>query len=614
MRRAAWALAGLMAMGPAASAQQDDLIGTYCVTCHKEKGSPAGGLRLSAFDPARPEENAEIAEKIVTKLRAGAMPPPAARRPEAAAVRTLITQLESRLDAGALRGPRPGWRPFQRLNRAEYGRAVSDLLGLDVDVASYLPPDTISAGFDNIADVQAFSPTLITGYLRAASQISRRALADPASRRRVFTCRGRTTAQEDACAGTIVTALATSAYRGAATGDDVADALRFYRDGRTAGFENGVRLALQSILASPRFLFRLEPAPPGAAAMAHAVAPQALAVRLASFLWASGPDATLLEAARSGALATDRGLEAQVRRMLADPRSGALANRFATQWLRLQDLDRFVPDRRVYPAFDRRLTESMRGETTRFVDSIVREDRSVLDLLTADYTFVDERLAAHYGLAGVKGSAFRRVRVPDERRGLLGQAAILASTSVADRSSPVLRGKWVLDVLLGTPPPPPPPNVPALDDSVKATRGEVHLSTRQRIEEHRRNPSCNACHRFIDPLGLTLENFDATGAWRTLDNGVAVDAVGDLYDGTRMDGPAGLRKALLAHQDLVLRSFTLNLMTYATGRRLDYRDMPAVRAIVTAAGASQNRWSAFVLGVVRSDAFRMSQPPGETQS
>jgi hypothetical protein len=302
------------------------------------------------------------------------------------------------------------------------------------------------------------------------------------------------------------------------------------------------------------------------------------------------------------------GLQRQVRRLLTDPRSEALSTRFARQWLRLQDLDKMQPDYALYPQYDQTLERAMQRETELFFDSIVRDDRNVLDLLTADYTFVNDRLASHYAIANVNGSAFRRVQVPDYRRGLLGQGSILTLTSVADRTSPVLRGKWVMEVLLGTPPPPPPPGVPTLDESTKpATAGKL-LSTRERMDAHRSNPACNSCHRVIDPLGLALENFDATGAWRIKDNEVPVDTVGDLYDGTKINGPAGLRQALLRHSDMVLRSFTQNLMTYALGRRLEYSDMPTVRAIVNAAATNDNRFSAFVLGIVGSAAFQSSNP------
>jgi hypothetical protein len=385
--------------------------------------------------------------------------------------------------------------------------------------------------------------------------------------------------------------------------------MNFYAQGRKKGdFENGVRMALQSILMSPRFLFRLESAPSKTASQAYALADKDLATRLSFFLWDTLPDAELMKAASQGLLRTPEGLEKQVRRMLAGGRSESLSSRFAAQWLRLQDLDLIHPDYLLYPQYDDTLAQSMRRETELFFDSIVHDDRSVLDLLTADYSFVNERLATHYGIPNVTGSAFRRVVLPEYRRGLLGQGSILTLTSVADRTSPVLRGKWVMEVLLGTPPPPPPPNVPALDDSTKPVSGGKRLSTRERMEEHRKDPTCNSCHRVIDPLGLALDNFDVTGAWRIKDNEVAVDAVGDLYDGTKMNGPAGLRQALLKHSDMVLRSFTENLLTYALGRRIEYSDMPTVRAIVRDAAKNNNRMSSFILGVVNSPAFRMVRP------
>jgi hypothetical protein len=295
--------------------------------------------------------------------------------------------------------------------------------------------------------------------------------------------------------------------------------------------------------------------------------------------------------------------------MLQDARSEALSTRFAAQWLRLQDLDKIRPDALLYPRYDATLADGFRRETELFFDSIVREDRSVFELLTADYTFVNERVARHYGIPNVTGSRFRRVDLSaTPRRGLLGQGSILALTSVADRTSPVLRGKWVMEVLLGTPPPPPPPDVPDLDASTKpVAEGGRTLSVRQRMEEHRSNPACRSCHRVMDPLGLALENFDVDGSWRIRDNGVDVDPVGTLYDGTTLRGPADLREALLNRPDALLRNFTEYLMTYALGRRVEPSDMPQLRAIVRDAGRSGYRFSAFALGVVQSPAFQRSR-------
>jgi hypothetical protein len=767
--------------GPASMAvdAQNKLVAQNCAGCHSEK-MKAGQLVLAGFDAATVGDRPDVAEKMIRKLRTGMMPPPGARRPDAATTKAFLDALETKMDAAAARNPNPGWRPFQRLNRAEYRHAVKDLLGIDVDVNAFLPPDTISRGFDNVADVQAFSPTLMESYLRAASSISRLAVGDrsasntsatykigrtgsqmrhvdgapmgtrggvsvvhtfPAdgeysvkvslhneplggiygrttmatmdikeqievsvngeraalldlnvrmsetdpknsleiktppihiaagpqrisaafiqrfdgpvddllvplentladvnisfgvtalphmrdmtilgpssvtgvsdtiSRRMVFACRPTSAKEEETCAADIVKGLTARAFRGAATPDDVQDAMTFYEKGRKNGdFESGIRMALQSVLMSPRFLFRLEQAPVAVkASSAYRLSDQDLASRLSFFLWGTAPDADLLKAANLGALRTTPGLEKQVRRMLSDRRSEALATRFAAQWLRLQDLEKIHPDYLLFPQYDDTLAQAMLHETELFFDSIVREDRPVLDLLTADYSFVNERLAKHYNIANVTGSEFKRVQLPEYRRGLFGQGSILTLTSVADRTSPVQRGKWVMEVLLGSPPPPPPPNVPALDDT-KAAIGGKNLTTRERMEEHRKNPACTSCHKVIDPLGLALENFDATGAWRIKDNEVAIDSVGDLYDGTKMEGPAGLRQAILKHSDVFLLSFTENLMTYALGRRVEYADMPAVRAIIRDASTSDNRMSSFILGIVNSGAFRMAKP------
>ncbi len=293
--------------------------------------------------------------------------------------------------------------------------------------------------------------------------------------------------------------------------------------------------------------------------------------------------------------------------MLADPRADALGPRFAAQWLRLQDLEKVHPDVRKQPDFDHQLKASMLRETELFFNSLVREDRSVLDLFAADYTFVNERLARHYGIPGVTGNAFRRVRYPDEsRRGVLGHGSVLTLTSHAGRTSPVLRGKWVMEVLLGTPPPPPPPGIPDLEETEDSRNGRM-LTTRQRMEQHRANPVCRSCHQFMDPMGLALDNFDITGKWRIKENGMPLDTRGELYDGTPLGTPDDLRRALLDRPEALLRNFTTNLLAYALGRRVEYYDMPRVRAIVRDAAAQGNRTSAFILGVVRSDAFRMSR-------
>jgi hypothetical protein len=362
------------------------------------------------------------------------------------------------------------------------------------------------------------------------------------------------------------------------------------------------------MLASPRFVFRFEESPPDiTAGEAYSVDAFALASRLSYFLWAAPPDAELRRMASSGSLLDDRVLEAQVLRMLADPKVEALGPRFAGQWLRLQDLDKVHPDVRLQPDFHQQLAEAMRRETEFFFINLVKEDRSVFDLYDADYTFVNERLARHYGMPGISGERFQRVTYPDDtRRGVLGHASILTMTSHAARTSPVLRGKWVMEVLLGTPPPPPPPGIPPLDEVEESADGRM-LTTRERMEGHRASTTCNSCHRFMDPIGLSLDAFGVTGKWRTRDNGNPLDTRGELYDGTPVTGPADLRRAMMNRPIPLIRTFTENLLAYALGRRVEYFDQPTVRRIVRAAEADGYRVSAFILGIVQSDAFRMQR-------
>jgi len=466
--------------------------------------------------------------------------------------------------------------------------------------------DTIygtDVGITSLPHLRDFS---ITGPLKVSG------ISETPSRKKILTCHPSTPAQEGTCAFRIVKRLASQAYRLPESSVDVEALMKFYTLGRKEGdFEDGIRRAVQAVLASPRFLFRLEEAP----ATAHAgenyrISDLELASRLSYFLWSSGPDAELLKLATAHQLRTPAVLEKQVRRMLADPRSESLSTRFAAQWLRLQDIAQIQPDAVRFPSYNYQLALALKRETELFFDSIVREDRNVLDLLTADYTFVNERVARHYGIPNITGDEFRRVSLGPGfayRRGLLGQGSIHVLTSVPDRTSPVLRGKWIMEVFLGTPPPPPPPNVPTLDETKAVTASGAPLSTRQRMEEHRKNPACASCHRVIDPLGLTLENFDVIGKWRIKDNDVAVDANGELYDGTKMSGPDGLRQALLAHSVSLLRNFSENLMKYAVGRRIEYFDQPAIRGIVRTAAGNDNRFSSFVLGVATSAAFQMSR-------
>jgi cytochrome c553 len=789
-------------LGPSTVDAAQGVVRSTCAGCHNDR-TRSGNISLEAFDVASAGQHTDLTEKMIRKLRAGQMPPPGSRRPDESALAGLADVLEAQVDARAT-DPTPGRRSFQRLNRTEYARSIHDLLALDINAGDYLPLDAKSANFDNIADAQLLSPTLMQAYLTAAAEISRLAVGDPAatareatypvsrwtsqrehvegapygtrggvsvvhtfpadgdyrfrvsfyhettgalygngraalhtagapeqieisidgdraalldidrwmstsdpdgvnlrtepiaitagphrvsaafirrfegpaqdlisplewslastsiadaygfttlphlrdlaitgpflvsgvsetpSRRTIFTCHPGTALaspnrgsrdsglaspqrgtrdggpQQMVCAREIVSRLASHAFRRQATERDVTALMGLYTKGASEGFEVGIRTALEGILASPRFVFRFEEPPAGArAGQVYALNDLDLASRLSFFLWATGPDEELLRLAEAGRLSTPAALEQQTRRMLADRRSDVLASRFAAQWLRLQDLDKINPDVRVYPDFDEQLKTSMLRETELFFQQIVREDRPVLDLFSADYTFADERLARHYGIPNVVGNEFRKVQYPDgRRRGLLGHGSILTLTSHADRTSPVLRGKWVMEVLLGTPPPPPPPNVPDLEATAEAEDGRLR-TVRERMEQHRANPACASCHRMIDPIGLALENFDVTGAWRIKDNGTPVDAASTLYDGTPLDGPADLRQALLKRSRVLVQTFAENLMTFALGRRLGHEDMPAVRGIVRQAEAEHHQLSAFVLAIVKSPAFRM---------
>ena len=760
------------AMKPAAShTDYNALVKRYCVTCHNDRNKDrAGSLTLASFDFAKAGEQADITERMIRKMQASMMPPPGAARPDPATYQQFMVALENAVDAHAKANPNPGGRPFQRLNRPEYARAIKELLAIDVDSSEWLPNDTMSANFDNIADEQSLSPTLLEAYLNAAADISRLAVGDknapsidhtytnstyasqhpwdrvegapygtrggmvvqhvfPAdgeyqfemtfnagentrfeqidvsvdgqrvalveyellnvagadgrgqtphrtepifikagqhkvaaafvrkidgpyedlikphewsyagggsggsgittlphmadlvirgplkttgisntpSRQKIFSCRPTSEADEPICARQIIRRLGAEAYRRPLTAAELDRLMPFYDQGAAkGGFEQGVRGALETILASPHFIFRLEKAPTDArSGGTYRVADIDLASRLSFFLWGLPPDKELIAAAQKRELSTAAGLEKHARRMLADPRAEALASRFAAQWLRLQDVEKVRPDPNFYPNFDENLAEAMRTETKMFFESLVREDRSLLELLTADYTFANERLARHYGFRGVVGREFRRVTYPDAtRRGILGQGSMLVQTSLANRTSPVLRGKWVMEVLMGTPPPPPPPNVPDLEASGEAKEGRL-LTTRERMEIHRANATCNSCHRFMDPIGLALDNFDVTAKWRVRERGMALDTSGDFYDGSKVTSLSELVTALTKRPQPLVRNFAENLMAYGLGRRVEYFDQPAIRAIARQAEASNYKISSFIVGVVKSDAFRM---------
>lgn len=449
----------------------------------------------------------------------------------------------------------------------------------------------------HLADLMITGPVVVTG------------VSETPSRAKVFTCHPDRGDEADGCAESIVRRLATAAYRRPATESDLAGPMDFYEEAAaTDGFEVGVRTALQAILANPAFIFRLEAEPADAEpGEPYRLRDVDLASRLSFFLWATTPDEELLRATDTGELSTEDGLARQVRRMLADPRSEALSTRFASQWLRLQDAKKNQPELYLYPDFTGQLGDDMVRETQLFFEELIRNDGSLLEILTADYTFANERLARHYGIDGIAGDDFRRVEYPDDRRrGLLGQGSVLLLTSMSDRTSPVLRGKWVMEVLMGTPPPPPPPNVPAFEETSTAEAGR-RLTTRERMEIHRANPTCNSCHRFMDPIGLSLDNFDVVGKWRIREQGLPLDTRGTFYDGTDVSAPADLTQVLLERPIPIVRNFTANLLAYGIGRRVEYYDQPAVREISRAAADNDYRMSSFILGVVMSDAFQMTR-------
>ncbi len=770
--------------------QQRTLVANYCSGCHNDNDR-FGEMTLTSLDLEHPEQNAPLAEKVIRKLKTGLMPPAGEIRPGTADIEALAASLATTVDAAASVRPNPGTRPFQRLTRDEYANSIRALLGIDVDVAKFLPADSLSEGLDNIADSQTFSASLMEGYMRAAGQIIREALGDPKAdpssvvfqvnrtgsqlqrvpgapfgtrgglslmhnfpadgeysfrsmlhgtptgrlfgnttdeeievsidgervalvpvppdlsesgsvsglnlatgpvfvkagphrvtaaflkkqtlivaddmaeiqhtlidtdsgdgreltvyphirefeingprnvsgvsdsppRRSVFTCRPLAPEEEIPCATDIINRLARQAYRRPVSEEDMEGLMLFYEQGRDRNrdFESGIREAMQAMLTSPDFVFKFEPFPEGTKpGEDYYIGDLALASRMSYFLWGKPPDDQLLDLAAREQLGDPVVLESEVRRMLADPSSLWLSEKFANLWLHLPDLHNFHPEPYYYPQYDHTLALALVRETELFFDSIVREDRNVLDLITAEHTFVNERVATHYGIPNVRGDRFRKVTLSEDfRRGLLGKAAILALTSNAERTSPVLRGKWVLGVLLGTPPPPPPPVVPSLDETEAITSGKV-LPVRERMEIHRANPVCNSCHRMIDPLGLALENFDVTGEWRVLDKtyaisaagvrihtgGIPIDATTELYDGTPLDGPASLRSAILRYSDAFINTLTENLMAFAIGRRVEHFDMPSIRSITDEAATNDNRFSSLVLGIVKSPAFRMSR-------
>ncbi len=733
---------------PRPASSDTAVIDRYCATCHNQR-TRAGKLALDTLDVSAAARDAETWEKVVRKVRTGMMPPAGSPRPDRATLDGFAASIETTIDRAARTAPNPGAPALHRLNRAEYGNAVRDLLDLPIDAARLLPGDDSSGeGFDNMASTLSVSPALMQAYVTAAARISRLAVGDPTitaelttyspprgmsqaghregmplgtrggltvqhvfpldgeyefrigraggglfglqpvggsdpvevtlngervrvldgstrgplrlkvpagpqtigvavvrrsnargvddlyaelagvagvtnlgingpfnstgpgdtpSRRKLLICKPEAPSQEAACARTILSTLATRAFRRPMSEKDatIDTLMGFFESGRTLrGFETGIQYALARVLVDPQFIYRFERVPAGVKpGSAYRISDLELASRLSFFLWSSSPDDELLRVAASGRLDEPAVLEQQTRRLLADPRSNALIDNLAGQWLMLRLLDDVSPGTRE---FDGGLRYAFHRETELLFETIAREDRSILDLIDADYTFVDERLARHYGIPNVRGSRFRRVALAGSpRRGLLGHGSFLTATSASNRTSPVKRGKWVLENLLGAPVPLPPPGVET--NLTEAETGAAPTSVRQRLERHRANPTCASCHAVMDPVGFSLEPFDLIGKWRDTDGGMAVNATGKLADGTALDGPASLRKALLDRRDAVAATATEKLLTYALGRRVEYFDMPAVRAVVRDAARTEYRFSSLVTGIVKSVPFQMKR-------
>ncbi len=494
-------------------------------------------------------------------------------------------------------------------------KAGLQLIGVTFVAKNYAPAeDTLQPYFRSIMPGNVWTTVPHVGSVTVKGPYETKGVGDTPSRRQIFVCYPENPQREAACAREIISKLSRRAFRRPVTDQDMEALMVFYQQGRESGnFDEGIKAALQRILVSPDFIFRFErePVKPGEI---YRISDVELASRLSFFLWSTAPDDELMNQATLGKLKDPAILEKQVRRMLADPRSMELVNNFAGQWLFLRNLQSLIPATEDFPDYDDNLRQAFRRETELLFNSIVHEDRNVVDLLTADYTFLNERLAKHYGIEGVYGSQFRRVSLGADspRRGLLGQGSILTVTSLATRTSPVLRGKWILENILGTPPPEPPPNVPPLKENGpkpndKSTEVIEYPSVRQRMEEHRTNPVCASCHKMMDPIGFALENFDAVGQWRTRDGRNPVDAAGQLVDGTKINGPVDLRQALLGYSDQFVRTATEKLMTYGLGRGVEYYDMPAVRSIVRQAARSNYRFSSLIVGIVESTPFQMKR-------
>jgi hypothetical protein len=604
---------------PAASAAQipakidfakdiQPIFAKFCFSCHSGPKAKAG-VRLDFTDVAAAAKDKNLWERVARQVRAGEMPPAGKAKPGLEQFDLLNTFIDrDMLAADCKSGRDPGRVTLRRLNRSEYNNTIRDLLGVEERLADGFPSDDVGYGFDNIGDVLTLSPLLLEKYLFAAERAAELAFADPKLKGKILAAAPKK-GSKDERARAIVGAFAKRAYRRPVTEDEIGKLIKFVDLAERSGqsFERGIRLAVQAALMSPHFIFRVEndpktpgPDAPGLAKGAYPIGDFELANRLSYFLWSSMPDEELFALAEKGALRKDDNLEKQVRRMLKDGKARALTENFAGQWLNLRMLREAQPDPKLFPTFTEGLRLSMIEETFRFFDAVVKEDRSILDFIDSDFSFLDETLAKHYGISGVSGTTFRKVTLdPNKRGGLLTQASILTLTSNPTRTSPVKRGKWILENIFNAPPPPPVPDAGELPEDKAELRGTL----RQRMEQHRKNPSCATCHQRMDPLGFALEHYDGIGKWRDKDGKFDIDPAGELPDGRKFNSPKELRVILKELEPQFRRCLAEKLLTYALGRGLEYYDKCALEAICAAVARDGNRFSSMVVAIVKSEPF-----------
>jgi len=585
---------------------------SHCAKCHGGS-SPEAELSLERYrDSAHIQTDYAVWEKVLKMLSERQMPPDDEPQPSEADRQAAIRAIEAEMAKFDCGGERhPGRVTIRRLNRVEYNNTIRDLIGIDFKPADDFPSDDVGNGFDNIGDVLSIPPILLEKYLAAAESIVEKAFADQAARDRILAVKPEPDGsnRRQVMRQNLAT-FATRAFRRPTTDDELSRIYRIVQFARDLGSsdEEAMQSGLQAILSSPHFLFRVEldPAADDADGIRE-LNDYELASRLSYFVWSSMPDEELFTLARQGTLRQPEVLRAQAARMLRDPKSKSLIKDFAGQWLQLRDLPNLTPDQELFPAFDEELRQAMLQETELFLEALIREDRSVLDLLNADFSYVNERLARHYGLTGVEGDEFRRVKLPDQRRGVLTHGSILLLTSNPTRTSPVKRGKWILDNILGEPPLPPPAGVPELDEGV-----ELLGSLRERMEQHRADESCAVCHRQMDTLGFGLENFDAIGAWRVRDGQAEIDASGSLPGGYDFRSPKELMELLKEqHKQQFCRCLTQKMLTYALGRGLEPYDRCAVDTIMKKLAEDDFRFSSLVTGIVTSDPFMLREAKGD---